>query len=120
MADQITLGGKLMYPSEYVSSVDLGGKDVTVTIASVTRAELRLQGGAVNKKVVVTFMPPATKKLVLCKTNARSIATMYGGEAEKWIGKRVTLYATTCKFGGATVPCIRIRETEGEPSGNPG
>ena len=35
---------------------------------------------------------------------------MYGPYIEHWAGKRVQIYATTTKFGGDTVECLRIRK----------
>ena len=35
---------------------------------------------------------------------------MYGPYIENWAGKRVQIYASTTKFGGDTVECLRIRK----------
>lgn len=102
---------RAMYDKEYLYAYDLQGKEVTLTIEKVVRGELMGTGGRKNKKPVVYFKEGAEKKgLGLCITNARTIASLYGGfEIEKWIGKRIVLYPTTTLFGGATVDCIRIR-----------
>lgn len=109
MGSKVTLGGELMFPSDYVAAVEFKGKDVTLTIVSVKLEELVMVGGTKKKKPVVCFAE-TKKKLVLNKTNADSIAVMYGGEARTWAGKRITLYPTKAKFGREMVDAIRVRE----------
>jgi len=98
-----------MYDRDFIYAYDLEGKDVTVTIERVEAGTLTGTGGKKSRKPVLYFK--GTKKgLGLCITNARVIAGLYGGfDSEKMIGKRITLYPTTTKFGADTVDCIRIR-----------
>jgi len=104
------LDGALMFPSDYVCATELKGKDVAVTIAGVKREELMIEGG-VKKPGVIVWFKESPKKLVLNKTNSNTVAGLHGSEAKQWVGKRVTLYPTTCKCKGKTVDCIRIRDT---------
>jgi hypothetical protein len=99
---------RLLYPNDYIGAHNLKGKDVTKTIKAVEIEDLRVQGGKVERKPVL-FFADAEVKLVLCKTNARTIASLYGNEVERWRGKKITMYPTQTKFGPATVDCIRIR-----------
>lgn len=111
MAKGITkalLGGKLMFPSEYVAAIEFGGKDVTLTIASVQMEKLQMQNGRKEQKPTLSFNG-TRKKLVLNKTNAGTIADLYGIRAEEWVGKKVTLYPTKVNCGGDTVDAIRVR-----------
>jgi hypothetical protein len=100
----------LLFPSKYLKAADLRGSDVVVTIASIEpRAELQMRGGKHESKPVVSLR--GTEKLwVLNKTNATTIAKLYGCEAMKWIGQRVTLYGTKVSCGGAQVDAIRVRD----------
>lgn len=109
MSVNVTLNDQLLFPSEYVGAGDLKGRDVTLTIADVQVADLRLQGGASKKKPVV-FFTGTPKKLVMNKTNAKIIAALHGAEASLWVGKRITLYPTKTQCGGAQVDCVRVRE----------
>lgn len=111
MAGKVTLRDQLMFPSDYVSAVELKGRDVVVTIATVSMENMKLRGGVAKRKPVLTFNG-TKKKFCLNVTNADSIASMYGTKAENWIGKRITLYPTTTKMGRDTVDCIRIRESK--------
>lgn len=101
---------RTLFDKAYLYAYDLQGRDVTVTIAKVTGGTLTGKGGKSNKKPVV-FFQGKEKGLALNITNARTIAAMYGNSfrSEDWIGKRITLYATTTQFGSDTVECIRIR-----------
>ncbi len=98
-----------LFDKEYLYAYDLQGRDVTVIIESVKGGTLVGTGGKSNKKPVVRFRGKE-KALALNITNCRVIAGLYGGfDAEKWVGKAVTLYPTTTTFGSQTVDCIRIR-----------
>jgi hypothetical protein len=100
----------LLFPSKYLKAADLRGKDVTVTIRDIDpRGELQMRNGAKEHKPIVTFN--GTEKLwVMNKTNAQSIAKVYGPEIMQWIGKRVTLYPTRVQCGRNEVDAIRVRE----------
>lgn len=104
-----TYEGKLMFPSDYLSAVELQGKDCPVEIESISNPELRLEGGATAKRWTIGFKGKQ-KKFVLNKTNAKTIIKLHGNEAKSWIGKTVVLYPTKCKLKGETVDCIRIRD----------
>ncbi len=108
----------LMFPSKFVKSGELPpGEDVTLTIHRVSMQDLPRTDGTQSRLPVVEFAEmqrrpeSLQKRLVLNKTNARVIAALYGPVANEWIGKRITLYATTCQAFGKTTDCIRIRET---------
>jgi hypothetical protein len=108
---------RLLYPSAFLSSADLGGKDVTLTIRRVDVEELKTERGP-EKKPVMRFEETKAKAeatstkekgLVLPKVNAMTIASMYGNEVDGWVGKRVTLYPTRVQAFGKEVDAIRIR-----------
>ncbi len=102
------LDGTLMFPSEYLAAVEFGGKDVTLTISNVELAELRMKDNSTQKKPILHFNGTA-KKMVLNKTNSNQIAELHGAEARNWVGKRITLYPTTCQSFGKISDCIRVR-----------
>ena len=102
MASKVTLGNELLFPSDYLAAVEFRGRDVTLTVASVFKDELKMRGGKSETKPVLSFRE-TKKKLVLNKTNADSIAEMYGTEAAEWVGQRVTFYPTKTQCGRETV-----------------
>ena len=113
---------ELLYPSKYLKASDLRGRDVTLTICperGVRIDKVARQGGAKEPKAVMFFAECAAKAkkeeaeekaLILNKTNAKTIAAIYGTETEDWKGKRITLYPTKTDFGRDRVDCIRIRD----------
>jgi hypothetical protein len=100
-----------MFDRDYIGAWDLAGKDVTIAIARVEGKELTAAGGRKTKKPVVYF-EGKEKGFALNKTNGKTIAGMYGNDTAAWIGKKITIYATTTSMGGETVDCIRVRNKE--------
>ncbi len=104
------------FEKAHLGAWDLQGRDVTVVIRAVSNPKLRTEGGGTQKKPVV-FFEGTEKSLVLNKTNTATIVSLYGTKVGDWIGKRITLYPTTTKFGRETVDAIRIRPKK--PSDKP-
>jgi hypothetical protein len=98
---------RTMFDSEYLGAWDLP-RDVTVTIATVKAGQLVGEKGRTAKKPIITFVGKQ-KGFAANKTNCKTIAAMYGTNTKDWIGKRITLYATTTEFGGKQMDCIRVR-----------
>lgn len=99
-----------MFDSAYIGAWDLQGKDATVTIARVVAGELAKAGTSKKDKAPIMYFEGKDKGMVLNKTNMRIIASLYGGfKVKQWIGKPITLFATTCQFGPNTVDCIRVK-----------
>jgi len=114
---------RLLFPSEYLAAPDLRGKDVVLTISRV-KSELLKSAQGDEMKGVIYFdelgehakkTGTKEKKLVLNKTNMKSIAKLHGFDGDDWVGKKITLFATTCQSFGETVDCIRVRPTAPQP-----
>lgn len=109
MASKVTFNGELMFPNDYLSAPELKGADVKLTITAVTTEMLKKKGGKDKREMVMRFR--GTKKKFVCnKTNADTIASMYGTKAEQWVNKQITVYPTRCLAFGEMVDCVRIRE----------
>ena len=104
-----------LYPSPYLEAGDLDGKEITVEITTVEEHHTgKGKDGKEFEKPLLRFKG-AKKGLVLNKTNAKRIrdGLGYGNEVQGWVGKKVTLYASTCNaFGKKNTPCVRIRLEE--------
>jgi len=101
------------FPSKYLKSDDLQGKEVKVEIDRCVTEDVTGDG---EEKLIVYFRGKK-KGLVLNKTNATKIAATYGDETDGWDGKPVILYPDTTQYQGRMVDCIRVRvplETAGE------
>lgn len=94
------------FPSNYLKADDLEG-DTIYTIKKVVMEKLG-QGQDADEKPVVYFRE--TDLGFACnKTNANTIAGIYGPETEHWTGKTITLFPTQVEFAGNQVAAIRVR-----------
>lgn len=84
------------------------GEDVTVTIDYVTR-EMVTGAGGKKEECTVAHLKGDVKPFILNVTNSKSIAKLYGPYIEDWVGKQITLYASTAKLAGEVVECLRVR-----------
>ena len=99
------------YPSNYLKHSDLQGRAVRLTILDYNIEEIG-QGADKDTKPVLLFKN-TSKRLVLNKTNAVTIAEMYGDELDDWKGKLIELYPDRTGFGGKMVDCLRVRAPQG-------
>ncbi len=104
---------RAMFDRDYLGAWDLLGKDISVTISKVEAKKLKSQHGE-NLKPIIWF-EGKEKGLVCNKTNAKTIAGIYGPDTTKWIGKRIAMYPTTTHSPDGDVECIRIRPTAPAP-----
>jgi hypothetical protein len=100
------------FPSKYIKVEDLDGHPLVVTVARVTE---ELVGPEKDDKNVVYFRE-ITKGLVLNRTNGESISELANSEdVDDWPGTRLQLYPAKTKYGGKTMPCIRVEPAKGAP-----
>lgn len=98
----------LLFPSNYVKAADLKGKSVPVVIERIVpREELVMAGNKKDYKPVV-FLRGKEKGWVLNKTNAKSIAKVYGNEITAWLGKTVVIMMAMVENRGDMVEAIRV------------
>jgi hypothetical protein len=93
-----------LFPSEYLQSADLNGKQVQVRIDKVVLEEV---GQKKDWKPVIYFQK-AKKAMVLNVTNARMIESAYGDDTDDWHGKLVGLTVEKVPFQGKIVDGLRI------------
>ena len=101
-----------MFDREYIGSWDLPrDRDAVVKIRDVKAAVLN-NGRQSNKKPILYF-DGKEKGMVCNKTNAKTVASLYGNDVAGWIGKSIALYVATTRdpSGGDDVECIRVRPT---------
>lgn len=91
------------FPSDYLKAADMQGKAYTVIMGRVEM--VKLDDG---QKPVLNFQN-AEKGLMLNKTNANTIAEVYGVETDAWFGQQIDIYPSETDFQGKRVPCIRVR-----------
>jgi hypothetical protein len=98
-----------LFPSRWIKSSDIGS---TAKIATISKIDFELVGQDQEKKAVVSFQN-TTKRLILNKTNAQTLANLYGKEIMSWVGKRITLYCAEVQYRGT--PCLAVRIKEEVP-----
>ena len=91
------------FPSKYLKSGDLQGAAVKVKISNVTSEDI---GG--DRKLIMHF-DNRTKGMVLNKTNARTVADVYGDDTDNWIGAVIEVFAMKVDFQGRMVDGLRVR-----------
>jgi hypothetical protein len=97
----------LLYPGRFLKADMLKGMKVTLTIKNIDIEELVGEKNKAEPKVVVSFAERPFD-YVLPKTNGFCLKRMFGNDPHLWIGKKITIYPTTTKFGREDVDCIRI------------
>lgn len=91
------------FPSNYLKSDDLQGRDITVVIAGTS-----IETVGSDRKLVLTFQ--GAKKTMICnKTNAGRIAYLYGDDTDEWVGKEIVLTSEFVEYQGKTVKGLRVR-----------
>jgi hypothetical protein len=105
-----------MFDREYIGSWDLPRDRDAVVVIRLVKAEVLSNGKTKNTKPIL-FFEGKEKGMVCNKTNARTVASLYGNDTTAWIGKPVALYVTTTRDpgSGGDVDCIRIRPTAPKP-----
>ena len=101
---------KRLINPDYLGAYSLeNGRDMVLTIKSVSRETIIGTGGK-REECPVCRWAEDQKPMILNVTNMKTIAKMYGPYIENWPGKKVQIYATTTKFAGDVVECLRIRK----------
>jgi hypothetical protein len=85
-------------------------EEKTVTIAKTNKEEVASTTGE-KQMCFVAYFHENSKPMVLNKTNCKTIEKLYGADIEKWIGKKITVFAALVKAFGEMVDALRIRPT---------
>ncbi len=96
-----------LFPSRYLKPSDVGENDLMLTIERLTIEEFGRGDRKENKPVA--YFRETDKGLVLNKTNATTIARLYGDKCANWVGKKVALYVTEVSYQGTPMLGIRVR-----------
>ncbi len=102
-----------IFQSDYLKAADLRDRQVTVIIDRVERHQV----GKDKEDKPVLFFDGKDKGVILNKTNANTIAAVYGDESDDWKGGEVILFsAPTQNPEGKTVDGIRIKIPPRKPA----
>ena len=103
------------FPSKYISSEDLDGREMRLVIARIEMEEI----GRDRDRKPVLYFTKARKGMVLNKTNGRMLATAYGDDMTAWEDREVILFSMKVQFGDEIVDGIRIRIPQSAPVPKP-
>lgn len=93
------------FPSDYIKSSDLSGREVRVVIKKVKIEEV----GRDKEERPVIYFEGKEKGMVLNKTNANTIATAFGDDTDDWTGGEVILYAAMTEYQGKPTEGLRVK-----------
>lgn len=99
------------FPSKYLRSSDLDGGNLRVVMQHVQMEKL----GDDTKPVL--YFKGQEKGLVLNKTNAKTIAEVYGDESDDWAGGELILFTVMTEMQGKQTEGLRVRAPQ--PKDNP-
>ena len=91
------------FPSQFLKASDLQGKPQTLKMAQVRMEEV----GKEDKPIL--YFVGKEKGMVLNKTNATTIAALYGPESDDWTGQVIELFPAMVDFQGKQTEAIRVR-----------
>jgi hypothetical protein len=93
-----------MFPSKYLKSADLKGREIRLRISHI---KMEVLGDDEEPKPVLYFN--GAKKGCACnKTNGTVLFEAYG-EPDAWPGKEIILYPARVQFGAKMVDSIRMK-----------
>lgn len=96
--------------SNFVSAEEIGDAVPTLTVDDVRVAVVEsLDPGSPAADKLVVYFVEAKKGWIINSTNGKCLGAMFGNDVRGWRGKRVTLVVEPVKFGGKTLPGIRIK-----------
>lgn len=94
------------FPSKWLKAADLDPDTSTVlTIKDIASEPI---GQDREMALVVYFKELPNKGLILNKTNAMTLASLYGRDPNAAIGKKIGLFVTEVTFSGRLVDAVRI------------
>lgn len=86
------------------------GQDMVITFESVKREMVTGSGGKKEECTVAHLR--GQKPFIVNRTNGKMITKVLGTPyIEDWVGKSVTVYATTTSVAGEKTECLRVRPT---------
>lgn len=101
------------FPSRYLRAADLQGKQAAVVMSHVTMETIG------DDERPVLYFKGKDKGLVLNKTNANTIADMFGDDTQDWRDGEILLFETSVEFQGKIMAGIRCRIPPRKPEPKP-
>lgn len=97
------------FPSKFLKAADLQGRKVRAVISQVEMDKIG------DDTRMVAYFQGKEKGLVVNKTNANTIADMFGPETDDWAGREIVLFPTRVDYQGKRVDAIRVEFNQPPP-----
>lgn len=94
------------FPSNFLKAEDLNNKSVVVVISEVEFDKIG-KDSTESKKLILSFKGKE-KKMVINKTNAKTLEKLYGDDTDLWIGKPIKIVTREVEFQGDVVWALRV------------
>lgn len=96
-----------LFPSKYLKHTD-AEPDIIVTISRITQEKMKNNDGEEEQKPVIYFSEQE-KGMVLNRTNANTLAELFGSDIGNWTGERVTLTSVEVDAFGKMQKALRFK-----------
>jgi hypothetical protein len=100
------------FPSNFLKAEDLGGIDSGRSVKGIIKDVEPWKDKDGNGKINLGFTNSA-KRLLLNKTNARTVAKAYGDDTAGWVGRPVIIYVAMVQYMDDMVEALRLRIPQG-------
>ena len=98
-----------LFPSKYLRSADYEkGEETTYVISRVEVEKVGEKDGREERKPVL-FFQNEEKGMVLNRTNADTIADLYGNDTEGWAGRPITVFVMRVSGPNGMTDGIRLK-----------
>lgn len=106
---------KNLFPQDYLGSHNLlPDEELTVKIIKIGKEDVprakKRRGEPDKENLPILFFEGKVPKMVLNKTNGKTIERLYGPYTDKWIGKFIQIFATNVNAFGEEVSALRVRD----------
>ena len=93
------------YGGTYITGADLAGKTHRLQVKCVEAEEV----GDDRERKLVVYFTNAQKGLVLNKTNASTLVSVWSDETDEWRGRWLEAFTVPVTFNGRTYDGVRVR-----------
>jgi hypothetical protein len=98
---------------KYLSKEDVSQQGTIAVIAVVQIGEV-----GDDVKPIMSFMGGVLKSMVLNKTNAAILSSLFGDETDRWSGRQVVVYCDpNVQYQGQVVGGLKLRPALADPAG---
>ncbi len=105
-----------MKVSEYYANNFFRADDFDKVGRVLTIFSVEMEQVGKEEKLTIHFVDE-DKTLPVNKTNALSIAELYGDDTDDWCDKEIRIFRDITMFNGKRVSCMRVGNPESSPSG---